>query len=197
MAGLIMRGSRGPTRREMIVGSLACAASALGGDTEPIIDIHGHPPIPAYHTERLIVEHQRWLGVRTSMLLPINSAAGISTSLFPKFTLGQASAMRLTEKYRGEFLFFTTADARRNDAANYLEKHLRAGAVGIGEVKLPLECDSSKMDVIYEVARAWSVPVLIHFQHGRFATHFERFHKVAAKYPTVNFIGHAQTWWGT
>ena len=68
-----MRRSRNLTRRQMIVGSLACAASALGGDTEPIIDIHCHPPIPAYHTEKWIVEHQRWLGVQTSMLLPIVS----------------------------------------------------------------------------------------------------------------------------
>jgi hypothetical protein len=46
------------------------------------------------------------------------------------------------------------------------------------------------------VARAWDVPVPIHFEYGRFTKGFERFPRVAAKYPTVKFIGHAQTWWG-
>src|SRR5437667_4216480 len=115
-----------PTRRRLILGGLAYATAEVRAETEPIIDMHCHPPIPAYHTEKWIVEHQRRHGIRTSILLPINSAAGLSSSLFPKFTLGQASAMRLTDKYRGAFLFFTTADARTKNAANYLEKHLRA-----------------------------------------------------------------------
>ena len=52
------------------------------------------------------------------------------------------------------------------------------------------------MEVIYGVARDFGVPVLIHFEHGRFATGFERFSRVVDKYPTVQFIGHAQAWWG-
>src|SRR5205814_7615372 len=40
------------------------------------------------------------------------------------------------------------------------------------------------------------VPVLMHFQHEAYNLGFERFHKMLEKFPTVNFIGHAQTWWG-
>jgi hypothetical protein len=39
------------------------------------------------------------------------------------------------------------------------------------------------------------VPVLLHFQFGRYNTSFERFHTILEKFPKVNFIGHAQTWW--
>ena len=35
----------------------------------------------------------------------------------------------------------------------------------------------------------------MHFQHDRYNTGIEGFHKVLKKYPHVNFIGHAQTWW--
>jgi predicted TIM-barrel fold metal-dependent hydrolase len=192
---------RRSTRRQFVVGGLA--ASVCGGVArDGIIDIHCHSPIPAFHTEKWLIEHQRHHGVRVSMLLPINSAAGIeripniARGLLPKFALGQGAAMTLAAKYPGEFQFFTTADARDRDSSTYLEKHLRAGAVGIGEVKLPLECDSPLMSRIYDVARSWGVPVLIHFQHGLFATGIERFYRVAAKYPSVTFIGHAQTWWG-
>ena len=36
----------------------------------------------------------------------------------------------------------------------------------------------------------------MHFQHDTYNLHFERFEGMLKKYPTVNFIGHAQTWWG-
>jgi predicted TIM-barrel fold metal-dependent hydrolase len=48
---------------------------------------------------------------------------------------------------------------------------------------------------VAEVARAFGVPVLLHFQHGMYNLGLERFHKMLEAFPTVNFIGHAQTWW--
>ena len=35
----------------------------------------------------------------------------------------------------------------------------------------------------------------MHFQHNTYNLHIERFHKMLDKFPKVNFIGHAQTWW--
>jgi len=52
------------------------------------------------------------------------------------------------------------------------------------------------MQLIYQIAREFSVPVLMHFQHNSYNLGFERLHKMLEKYPTVNFLGHAQTWWG-
>ena len=52
------------------------------------------------------------------------------------------------------------------------------------------------MQRIYDIARAHRVPVLMHWQFKRFNYGFERFYKMLEKYPQVNFIGHAQTWWG-
>ena len=36
----------------------------------------------------------------------------------------------------------------------------------------------------------------MHFQHNSYNLNFERFHRTLEKFPKVNFIGHAQTWWG-
>jgi hypothetical protein len=36
----------------------------------------------------------------------------------------------------------------------------------------------------------------MHFEHGNYNTGIERFHTILEKFPKVNFIGHAQTWWG-
>jgi uncharacterized protein len=52
------------------------------------------------------------------------------------------------------------------------------------------------IEEIAEIAQSFAVPVLLHFQHGTYNTGIERFHKILEKFPKVNFIGHAQTWWG-
>ena len=36
----------------------------------------------------------------------------------------------------------------------------------------------------------------MHFQHAAYNTGIENFHKILEEFPRVNFIGHAQTWWG-
>jgi len=197
-SGYRMSKQREVSRRQFVAGM--ASALCMAGESEDVVDIHGHPGIPAYHSEKWVLQHQRHHGIKTTMLLPIPAAAGVEkigglVNLLPKFTLGQGSAQRLAKTYPGEFCFFANADARRKDASKQLENDLQAGAIGIGEVKLPLACDAPEMERIYDVARAWKVPVLIHFQHRLFATGIERFHKVAARYPGVMFIGHAQTWW--
>jgi predicted TIM-barrel fold metal-dependent hydrolase len=80
-------------------------------------------------------------------------------------------------------------------ASQEIEKYLKLGAVMIAELKFGLDCDSPAMQRIYELAQAWRVPVLMHWQVGMYSYGFERFHKMLEKYPRVNFIGHAQTWW--
>src|SRR5688500_8452001 len=87
----------------------------------------------------------------------------------PKFTLGQDSAQRLAKTCPGEFCYFTNVDARRKDASRQLEKYLKAGAIGIGAVRLPLECDAREMERRYDVARVRTVPVFIHCQTTMFA----------------------------
>jgi len=67
--------------------------------------------------------------------------------------------------------------------------------VVIGEQKFGVECDSPEMQRIYECAQANGVPVLLHWQHGMYNYGLDRFHRMLEKYPRVDFIGHAQTWW--
>ncbi|HKS95275.1 MAG TPA: amidohydrolase [Terriglobia bacterium] len=69
-------------------------------------------------------------------------------------------------------------------------------AIGIGEEKFHVPVDSPEMDQIYRLAEELDVPVLIHFEHRRYSLGIENLEKVLKRYPRVNFIGHAQTWWG-
>jgi predicted TIM-barrel fold metal-dependent hydrolase len=175
-----------PSRRSF----LACAAAALVRGAEPVIDIHQHTHY-AGRTDDELITHQRTLGIAHTVLLPAGSKYGLAAGCG-----GNDTVVALSERYPKEFLFFANEVPDLPEARPVLEKYLRGGAIGIGEQKFHLECDSPPMRMVAEVAQEFGVPILMHFQHGEYNMGIERFHSMLEKYPRVSFIGHAQTWWG-
>ncbi|MBU6400654.1 MAG: amidohydrolase [Verrucomicrobia bacterium] len=157
---------------------------------EPVIDVHQHTN---YHgrTDEELVAHQRAMGVTLTMLLPAGRFFGLEAGCG-----GNATVEALARRYPAEFGFFANEVPDLPDARQVLEQHLQRGAKGIGEQKFYVDCDSPAIQLVAEVAQSHRVPVLLHFQHGAYNTHLERFHRILEQFPTVNFIGHAQTWWG-
>ena len=74
-------------------------------------------------------------------------------------------------------------------AAGDVQRAFAQAAAGDG-----IELESGSFDWLCE--QGHDVPVLMHFQHETYNLGFERFHKLLEKFPKVNFIGHAQTFWG-
>jgi hypothetical protein len=98
------------------VGGMAYTVAELRAGAEPAIDVHCHPAIPAIRTENWVVEHQRRHGMRTSALLPVNSASGLSSPRFPEFAVGKGPAMLLIGRYPHEILLFTTLNPQSEGA---------------------------------------------------------------------------------
>jgi len=175
---------------------IATACSGLLASTieweaaEPIIDIHQHTHYSGRSDEALVA-HQRALGVKKTVLLPAGSKYGLEADCY-----GNDSVVALARQYPKEFVFFANELPDLPETRQVLEKYLKAGAIGIGEQKFPVECDSPPIYLIAEIAQEFHVPVLMHFQEGKYNLGFARFYKVLEKFPKVNFIGHAQTWWG-
>ena len=155
-----------------------------------VIDFHQHTNYKNRANEDL-VSHQRAMGTDLTVLLPAGSRFGLDANAGHN-----ESVVDLATRHPGEFVYFANELPDVPDTRGVLERFLRAGAKGIGEQKFPVACDSPAMRLIYDIARQFSVPVLLHFQHDRYNTGIERFHKMLERYPTVDFIGHAQTWWG-
>ena len=155
-----------------------------------IIDFHQHTNYSGRSDEDL-VKHQQLMGVDLSVLLPAGSRLGLAADVY-----GNDSAVELASHYPDSFVFYANELPDIPETKQVLEKYLKLGAKGIGEQKFPVECDSHSMQEVYAIAREFEVPVLLHFQHDTYNMGIERFHKMLEKYPTVNFIGHAQTWWG-
>jgi predicted TIM-barrel fold metal-dependent hydrolase len=187
-------------RRQFLSASLtAVTGSALSGcvsigegdmqSIEPVIDIHQHTNYNG-RTDAELIAHQRTMGVTHTVLLPAGKFFGLEVGAG-----GNATVVRLARKFPRQFSFFANEVPYLNEAESEIRRYLKRGAIGIGEQKFQVDCDSFHMHRVFAVAAESGAPVLMHFQHDKYNTGIERFHKVLEKYPRVNFIGHAQTWW--
>jgi uncharacterized protein len=177
------------SRRSFLIA--CCAASAAPATAEiRVIDIHQHTTYSG-RTDEQMIAHQRSMGANRTVLLPAGSKYGLAAGAG-----GNDTVLAIARSHPKQFYFFANELPDVPETKGVIEKYLKAGAIGIGEQKFHVDCDSGPMQLIAEIARDYEVPVLMHFQHETYNLGYERFYKMLEKYPTVNFIGHAQTWWG-
>lgn len=167
---------------------------------EPIIDIHQHLGYSG-RPDSVLLEHQRTMGATRTILLPAgrplsigSTHYGASNGLDAK-ALGNDACYDFARARPKEYLFGANEVPDIDAAVEEIERFLKRGAVIIGEQKFGVDCDSLSMQKIYQLAQSFGVPVLMHWQFERYNLGFERFHRMLDRYPTVKFIGHAQTWW--
>ncbi|HEX6464773.1 MAG TPA: hypothetical protein VFZ98_09980, partial [Vicinamibacterales bacterium] len=173
---------------------------AFGEAAEPIVDIHQHLNYSG-RTDDAFLAHQRTMGAAMTVLLPAGRAVvtasthgGISNGLQAE-ALGNEPCLQFAQAHRGAFRFGANEVPDLPDATKEIERYLRRGALIIAEQKFGVECDLAAMQRIYALAQDHRVPVLMHWQSDMYNYGFERFHTMLARFPRVNFIGHAQTWW--
>jgi predicted TIM-barrel fold metal-dependent hydrolase len=208
------------SRREFLVSSAAVVVTAplafpaTATSAEPIIDIHQHtnyggkrdpafpfPQIAPARSHADLLAHQRGMGVTKTILLPAGRPVTRKSTLEAKANGldGTVStnddAVALARQHPNEFVFGANEVSDLDEAPSVVEKYLKLGAVVIGEQKFGVECDSPEMQKLFKLAEAYQVPILMHWQFGSYNHGFDRFHTMLKKYPKVNFIGHAQTWW--
>lgn len=178
------------TRRTFLASAVSASLPLSGKDRGDIVDFHQHTPYSGRPADALVA-HQRKLGIQTTVLLPAGRRYGLAANAG-----GNDAVRELMDQHPQSYVRFANELPGLPDTQAVLERHLRDGAIGIGEQKFKLPCDSKPMRHIFDIAREFDVPVLMHFEHEMYNTGLERFYKILEKYPTVNFIGHAQTWWG-
>ena len=188
-------------RRDFLASGLAVTGAACGvrgpgrrmqsQRTLPsVVDFHQHTNYTGRSDEALVA-HQLKLGADLTVLLPAGSRYGLDAE-----ATGNDAVSALADRHPDRFVYFANELPDLPETRQVLEKYLRLGAVGIGEQKFPVDCDSQAMQLVYSIAREYAVPVLLHFQHNTYNMGIERFHQILEKFPEVDFIGHAQTWWG-
>lgn len=181
--------ARFPRRAFLKAGTAALASTALAEDSNEIIDIHQHTNY-ANRTNDQLIAHQRAMGVDRTVLLPAGKYYGLDASCG-----GNDSVAALAGKSKREFIFFANEMPYLPEADATIRKYLKAGAIGIGEQKFRVTSDSTHIAKIAKIAEEFGVPILMHFWDGDYNMEYARFHKTLEKFPKVNFIGHAQSFW--
>jgi predicted TIM-barrel fold metal-dependent hydrolase len=167
----------------------ATEAAASAGEY-PVVDIHQHLPYSDRQADALLA-HQRTMGIGKTVMLPAGRKYGLAAKAGPNEVV-----YPFVKEHPDEYVFFANELPDIPETKEVIEKYLKMGAIGIGEQKFPVDCDSKHIELVASIAQEFDVPVLLHFQHETYNFHIERFHKILEKFPKVNFIGHAQTWWG-
>ncbi len=179
------------SRRRFVGQCLAVTATPLlpwQETGEPRLDLHQHTPYNNRPRD-LVLDHQSQHQIKTTVLLP-------GEGWMLKIVGGNRECAGFQTEHSDRFVRFATADPAESRALDVLRGNIQRGAIGIGEMKYHVAVDSPEMHRVYKLAEEMNVPVLLHFEYEMYNTGFERFEKVLKAYPRVNFIGHAQTWWG-
>ena len=187
------------SRREFIATSTLAGLGVLASPCEcaephvekpePIIDIHQHTNY-TNRTNADLLSHQKAMGVTQTILLPAGSLYGLEANC-----TGNQDCYEFAKQFPGQYFFGANEVPDLPGARQELEKYLKFGGVIIAEQKFRVNSDSPAVEMVAEIAQEFRVPVLMHFQHETYNLHIERMHKTLEKFPRVNFIGHAQTWW--
>lgn len=192
------------SRRSFVAASASAMALPLSAQTvsEPIIDIHQHQHYRG-RSDQVLLAHQRAMGVTLTVVLPsaraFDRVAGKPDERLDPVRAERAAnqaAVDIVKRYPKQFVRFANELPSQPDGLKTIRRFLANGAIGIGESKFKLGSDSPPIEAIAELAQEFRVPVLMHFQYRAWNLGFEKFHRILKKYPAVNFIGHAQTWWG-
>jgi predicted TIM-barrel fold metal-dependent hydrolase len=193
------------TRRNFLTTTALAAIGAVvpewdASAAEPIIDIHQHLGYSGRSDDALL-RHQTVMGIATTILLPagrpVNTPStheGVSNGLQAE-ALGNDPCRAFARAHKDAYRFGANEVPDIAGATKEIERYLKMGAVIIAEQKFGVECDSPAMQDIYAIAQDHRVPVLMHWQYKMYNYGFDRFHRMLEKYPRVNFLGHAQTWW--
>ena len=188
------------SRREFItsssVAALALALPRAVAQTTlapaPLIDIHMH------QNAAMVAGSDTPSGTKTSQERPISEFLQHQKNINATTTVflgADAATMAYAKQEPARWVCFCSQNLKEPDALAKMEASLKHGAIGIGELKSAVACDSPEMIRTAEMAKVYNVPMLIHFEEGAWNDGITRFNRVVEKFPTVHFIGHGQSWW--
>jgi predicted TIM-barrel fold metal-dependent hydrolase len=167
-------------RRQFVSTALGAALEAKAQGPKwpsPVVDIHLHPR----QGDAKEIDHLNGAGIARAVLLP--GAASVDR------------AKQVMTEYPKQFVRFANADVRSPEAIAKLRAQLTSGAIGMGELKYPVEIDGPEMRRVYDLAAEMHVPVLMHYQEGSFNSGIARLPAILKAYPRTVFIAHANSWW--
>ncbi|TYT60878.1 amidohydrolase [Natrialba swarupiae] len=168
-------------------------------DDLPLFDAHTHViPTEARGRDPLFAEQLvEWMdtnGVDRAVVLAFDAPEAYPVRAPSEWVLDEV------DSYPDRLVPFCTVDPRdvdETDAADRLEHYIGRGARGFGELKMEMDIDDDRLELLYELCATYELPILFHTdrQMLRDEVGLPRLENVLASYPEVDFVAHAHGWW--
>ena len=155
-----------------------------------MIDAHLHIGHKGRSLEDTI-RHIAGIGADKAVCLPIET----SDKEYEWLTEYVASAY---ERYPDRIIPFCHVDVTREDALRVLEQRARMGIFkGFGEQKQHIPLTHPGLERVLGFCNEMAWPVTWHFQEGErgYNQGIGHLESLLQKFPSIKFIGHAQSWW--
>jgi hypothetical protein len=127
------------SRREFLGLAAAATLSRFAVSAEngyPVFDTHQHTPYSGRPAD-VLVAHQRKMGISKTVMLPAGRKGGLAAG-----TGGNEVVVEFVRQHPGEYVYFANELPDIPETRQVIEKYLKMGAIGIGEQKFPVDCDS-------------------------------------------------------
>src|SRR5262245_12882361 len=141
--------TEGVSRRTLLTSAAACLTNltAVAKEDLRVIDIHQHINY-AGRTDDQLLAHQRKMGVTKTVMLPAGN------KLTPGLEVGSTdTCINIGRNHPKEFVYFGNELPDIPTTREMLEKYIKMGALGIGEQKFHVDCDSSHMELVAKIAQ--------------------------------------------
>ncbi|WP_435320908.1 amidohydrolase family protein [Haloarchaeobius sp. TZWSO28] len=111
--------------------------------------------------------------------------------------------LELAERYPDRIIPFCSVEPRSNTWEGYdwfadrIDEYIDRGARGYGEVKIGMDIDDTRLQMIYDICADRDLPVLFHLDgsHAVDAIGLPGLERMVQKFPDLDFIMHAHGWW--
>lgn len=140
----------------------------------------------------------KW-GVEKACVLPIENPEETF------FYVTTNEVLRMCKRYPDRFIPFCSIDPRRGinsekeDFRWLLERYVKQGCRGFGEVLAGLYIDDPRLRNLYRQCEEFNLPILFHLGKDFIGVcdelHMPRLERILQEFPRVNFIGHGQAFW--
>jgi predicted TIM-barrel fold metal-dependent hydrolase len=136
-------------------------------------------------------------GVDRIVTQPLESPEG-STDYVPTWW-----SLEVAERYPERIVAFCCVDPRFNTWEGYdwfadrIDEFVDRGARGFGELKIGMDIDDTRLQMLYDICADRDLPILFHLDesHAVDQIGLPGLERMVQKFPGLDFIMHAHGWW--
>ncbi|MFI3226278.1 MAG: amidohydrolase family protein [Clostridia bacterium] len=175
---------------------------------KPVRKIDGHVHLRTKKGYNVFTPEERLafnevMDIDHSLILTVEKPLGLSAEeLLEDPRIFAEDAVSICEQFQGKFSWFCNLiPDGTSETYKILEKYKKMGAVGVGEVAIPMRFDDPRFDHMLDCCQSLEMPIMTHMNSTLTNKGIVDepglilLERALKKYPKLVYIGHSQPFW--